>query len=365
MPAMVEAGRPLRARIDRAAFQHNIDQAARRCPNANVLVVLKADAYGHGLVEMARGLDDRDVAVAGSDEARVLIESGYAGRIWVLEGPFNQDCLNLSRSHDVVWVIHALWQLELIAQNPDHEDLTVWLKLDTGMHRLGLNSSELAPALARLDTLKAVSLQGVMSHFAGSDEPENPAVFSQTQLFDQLLSQPALRRAQQSLANSGAVLFYPAAHRDWVRPGIMLYGGVPDRGACAADHGLQAVMTLQSRVMALRTVPGGDAVGYGARWQARRDSLIATVACGYGDGYPRHAPDGTPVAVNGQRVALAGRVSMDMITVDVTDLESVSIGDPVELWGPQISVDEVAELSGTISYELLTGVTARVPRVYV
>jgi len=358
-----EPGRPLRAHIHQEAFRHNIEQVSNRCPNANILVVLKADAYGHGLVQMAQASGDYDVAVASADEAKVLIDAGFSRPIWVLEGPFSSACMALSTRHPMVWVLHSLWQLALIPDAADVEH-NIWIKLDTGMHRLGLGADQLSEALADLGSKKSVRLCGALSHFASSDEADHPFVQVQIDQFDAFLKAQDLTDLSQSLCNSGGVLFYPEAHRDWVRPGIILYGGVPDKGRRGSDHGMRAVMHLRSEVMALRQVPAGDTVGYGGRWQAQRDSVIATVACGYGDGYPRHAPDGTPVAINDQIVPLVGRVSMDLMTIDVTDLSGVKVGDDVELWGERVSVDDVAERSGTISYELLTGVTARVPRVY-
>jgi len=362
-------GRPLRAVIDRAAFKHNLNLVEQRVAPAKAIAVIKADAYGHGLIAMAEVAGSNDLAVATSDEAHRLLEGGIQNRIWILEGPFDRSCLalsefELSKQCDLVWVVHSLWQLELLQQSALSGQINICLKIDTGMHRLGLLPDELGLAMSMLGQLDDVQLLGTVSHFASSDQVQDSTVFEQLSYFDSLLKQHALLHLPQSLANSGAILHYPQANRSWVRPGIILYGGMPDATDRAEGYGLKAVMTFESAVMALREVPAGHSVGYGATWTAKKDALIATVAGGYGDGYPRHAANGTLVAVAGKLAPLAGRVSMDMLTVDVTDLPGVKVGDPVELWGPTVSVDHVAEQSGTISYELLCGVTARVPRFH-
>lgn len=359
-------GRPLRAVIDRSAFQHNIKIAQQLAPDAKVLVVIKADAYGHGLLEMAQAAGSSStLAVATAEEARRLIDDGVENTIWVLEGPFSEACLALSHQHSIVWVIHSFWQFDLLKTYHCSEKIEICLKFDTGMHRLGFSIDEVAEALQVLNKLPNLQLNACMSHFSGSDWPNSDAVNKQIQCFDNIIQTHALNHMPQSLSNSGAVLFYEPAHRDWVRPGIMLYGGMPHENQRAQDYNLQPVMRLESAVMSLRTISKGESVGYGATWTAERDSIIAIVAGGYADGYPRYAPNGTPVVVAGQIASLAGRVSMDMLAIDVTDLEPINIGDRVELWGKYVSVDQIAALSGTISYELLTGVTARVPRVYI
>ncbi|MDX1453333.1 MAG: alanine racemase [Oleiphilaceae bacterium] len=356
-------GRPLQAVIRRSAFLANIREVERRCPESNTLVVLKADAYGHGMVALAQMVGERDIAVATADEAQVLVDAGVENRIWVLEGPLNMHCLSLATRHRVVWVIHDVTQLDLLRAYA-HVPLEVVLKLDTGMHRLGLDQAGLAMAVSALAELDAVDVIAVMSHFASSDAPASPSVAHQQAHFEALIASAGLDTTERSLSNSGAILYYPEAHQQWVRPGIMLYGAMPDPSQNRDEVPLQAVMLLQSAVIALHNIGPGESVGYGATWTAARPSLVATVAAGYADGYPRHAPSGTPVAVNGVRCPLVGRVSMDMLAVDVTDLAEVAVGDPVELWGEQVTVDEVAQAAGTIAYELLTGVSARVPREY-
>lgn len=354
-------GRPLRAVIDRSAFAENIRIARTLCPDSNVLVVIKADAYGHGMVPLARAAGDAHLAVATSDEASVLLNEGVRNTIWVLEGPFDSACLGLQKNRaSLVWVVHSLEQLVMMARHLAADSKAmIWLKIDTGMHRLGFLPDQLPDALSIIDENDALNLIGVMTHFANSEVRGDQSVTEQIHLFDKALHQHGLNEYPQSLCNSAAMLNCPEVRRSWVRPGISLYGGYRRERAP-----YQPVMSLCSAVMALRSVPKGASVGYGGIWTAQRPSKIATVACGYGDGYPRHAPSGTPVLVNGVRAPLAGRVSMDMISVDVTDVPAVVPGSPVELWGAGLSIDEVASCADTISYELLTQVTARVPRIY-
>jgi len=359
-------GRPVRAVIDRSAFQHNINIAQQLAAGSKVLVVIKADAYGHGLLEMAQTAgSSATLAVATAEEAQRLIYGGVENTIWVLEGPFSESCLAMSEQHPIVWVLHSFWQFDLLKTHKLDKKIDVCLKFDTGMHRLGFSIDDIAEALLVLNKLPSLQLKACMSHFAGSDWPNSEAVDQQIQCFDNIIKAHSLNYISQSLSNSGGVLFYDQAHRDWIRPGIMLYGGMPHENQRAQDCDLRPVMRFESAVMSLRNILKGESVGYGATWTAERDSIIAIVAGGYADGYPRYAPNGTPVVVAGQIASLAGRVSMDMLAIDVTDLGQICIGDSVEFWGKYISVDQIAALSGTISYELLTGVTARVPRVYI
>jgi len=282
----------------------------------------------------------------------------------VLEGPFSESCLALSVQHSIVWVLHSFWQFDLFKKHDFSDRVDVCLKFDTGMHRLGFSEEAVGEALLELDQLPNLRLAACMSHFSGSDWPDSEAVRRQIQCFDTIIKTHSLNHVSQSLSNSGGVLFYAQAHRDWVRPGIMLYGGMPHENQRAQDCDLRPVMRFESAVMSLKHIRVGESVGYGATWTAEKDSIIAIVAGGYGDGYPRYAPNGTPVVVAGQIASLAGRVSMDMLAIDVTGLDHINIGDSVELWGKYVSVDQVAALSGTISYDLLTGVTARVPKIY-
>lgn len=383
-----EQGRPVRARISKDAFAHNLRLAQQLAYPAQALAVLKADAYGHGLIEMAQVVSDLDssnpcdIGVASSDEAQRLYQAGIRSRVWVLEGPFTETCLRLNQVQDLVWVIHSHWQLDLLSALPE-QGFKIWLKLDSGMHRLGFALDQVPVLQKWLDQHPKIQCLGWMTHFACSDDAQSSHTTKQLAAFEQALEalpeslSNRLSSASQNqsfqhnsarpalcVANSAALLQFPLSHKDWVRPGIMLYGGLTACESGGDSVSQKAVMQLTSAVMALRTIPAGEGVGYGFRWRAPRESRIATVAIGYGDGYPRHAPDGTPVWINSQRAPLVGRVSMDMITIDVTDLGQVDIGDEVELWGPSLSVEEVAHHCRTISYELLTRVTARVPKIY-
>jgi alanine racemase len=365
------SARPLRAWIDLTAFRDNLNSISAHAPDSGVLVVIKADAYGHGLVEIARSAgENAEFAVAIPDELKQLRTSGIENRVWVLEGPFSVACLQISEN--VVWVIHSLWQLQLLKHAlrlQIIESVSVCIKLDTGMHRLGLSVDELNQVFDFVSTHRQVMLVCAMTHFAMSDLPNQASVYRQISQFDEMMLQFSKLNCQHSLANSGGVMHYPQSHRDWIRPGIMLYGAMPSPEIACPFH-LKAVMHFQSAIMALHRVKKGESVGYGATWTAQRDSLIATVAAGYADGYPRHAVNGTPVAHIDSRshkvsiLPLVGRVSMDMITIDVTDAAHPKIGDCIELWGEHVSADKVAQYAGTIAYDLLTGVSKRVPRIY-
>tara|TARA_R110001599_G_scaffold96004_3_gene248661 strand:- start:2993 stop:4138 length:1146 start_codon:yes stop_codon:yes gene_type:complete len=365
-----ECSRPLRALIDLAAFKNNVAKTQSFVGNSNLVVVVKADAYGHGLLEIARAANGYQLAVAIPEELHQLRAAGIENKVWVLEGFFTRNCLTHTQS--VAWCVHSLWQLELLKEMNEESllaPLEVCIKLDTGMHRLGFNPSEFALVKQYFNDMPQLNLSSVMSHFSMSDQADNPQVYSQIKHFDEVIRDQNWPSLKQSMANSGAICFYPESYRDLVRPGIMLYGGSPAVNA-HLPVSIEPVMSFLSAVIAVHHVKKGDSVGYGGTWIAEQDSVIATVAVGYADGYPRHAPNGTPVAVLSSEdgvadiVSLAGRVSMDMITVDVSSVKHIKIGEQVELWGKNVSVDLVAELSGTISYELLTSVSKRVPRIY-
>lgn len=357
--------RPIYAQIDLAALAHNFSVARRCCaPDKKLFAVVKANAYGHGAEAAVSALYNADgFAVCSLEEAAPVRALAHPEqRILLLEGVFQaQEYLQA-----------AQWQLDVVIHHPQQAQwllaqelaapLNVWLKLDSGMHRLGLSPAELAEVYAQLKGASQVAELNLLSHLACADERGHELNEAQLEAFlDQL---PEREFNQLSLANSAALLTLPAMHMDWLRPGLMLYGASPCTGLSAQELGLTAVMSLRSEVLAVREVAAGESIGYGASWLAVKPARIATIACGYADGYPRHAPTGTPVLVGGQRVPLVGRVSMDLLTVDVSDLPAVAVGTPVELWGAQLSVDEVAAHAGTLSYELLSQVTARVPRRY-
>jgi alanine racemase len=355
--------RPLVATIDLAAIRHNYALAKRCAPGRQAFAVVKANAYGHGLGEVVTALSEQadGFAVASLEEAADVRALQGEARILLLEGCFEAAEYQLAAQLGLDLVLHSEQQVAQLLGASLSRPLNVWLKLDSGMHRLGLDEAALRACHGRLQGAAQVGEINVLSHFACADERGHEMTERQLEAFLDLLD---LDFAQRSLANSAAILTIPAAHMDWLRPGIMLYGATPFAELSAAELGLKPAMTLSAQLIAIRQVAVGDSVGYGGAWRAQRQSRIGTVSCGYADGYPRHAPSGTPLLVRGQRVALAGRVSMDMLTVDLTDLPAAQVGDEVQLWGAQLPVDEVAQAAGTIGYELLTKVTRRVPRRY-
>ncbi|GAB3278183.1 alanine racemase [Parahaliea aestuarii] len=358
--------RPSQARLDLAALRHNVALAAELAPNAKVMAVVKANAYGHGAVTMARELEPRvdAMAVACLEEALELRESGIHAPILLLEGVFEPAELEVAARENLWVTVDNAVQLDWLERARLAKPLQCWLKIDTGMHRLGVEPARAQAYFERIaGCSNSVGKPVVSTHFSSADETERDTTQRQLALFEQVTAPLA---ALRSAANSPGLLAWPASHYDWVRPGYMLWGNSPFGSALQANAArLRPVMTLCSAVISVREVATGDSVGYGESWTASRPSRIATVTVGYGDGYPRTAGNGTPVLVNGRRAPLAGRVSMDMITVDVTDLEAVKVGDPVVLWGEGLPVADVAEPAGTIGYELLTRMPQRCPRVVV
>ena len=355
--------RPLVATVDLAAIRHNYAQAKRCAPGRRAFAVVKADAYGHGAATVVTGLADEadGFAVCCVEEARVVRANAPKARILLLEGCFDDDDWRTAQALALDVAVQNAAQAERLLMLRGEQPLNVWLKLDSGMHRLGFSAEQIRHWAERLRAAPKVAEVNLMSHLACADEQGHELTGQQLDCFSELLELPF---DQRSFANSAAVLTFAPAHMDWIRPGIMLYGASPLTSLSAGGLGLRPAMSLTAEVIALHEVPVGEGVGYGATWVARRPSRVATVSCGYADGYPRHAPSGTPVVIRGQRAPLAGRVSMDMLSVDVTDLPEARVGDAVELWGAQLPVDEVARASGTIGYELLTKVTARVRREY-
>ncbi|MFI8480546.1 alanine racemase [Pseudomonas sp. NPDC078700] len=354
--------RPLVATIDLSALCHNYAVAKRCAPGREAFAVVKANAYGHGVREVVTALHDiaDGFAVASLEEAAQVRAVHDHARILLLEGCFEAAEVQLAQQLRLDIAVQNAAQLDAVLAAPAGQPLNIWLKLDSGMHRLGFDSDSLRAAHLALQGSPGCAELNLISHFACADERGHELTERQLECFLDVLD---LDFDQRSLANSAAILLIPAAHMDWLRPGIMLYGATPFADLSASELGLKPVMTLTAQLIAQRHVAAGESVGYGASWVASRDSVIGTVSCGYADGYPRHAPLGTPVLVDGQRVPLIGRVSMDMLTVDLTDI-SATVGDSVELWGKQLPVDEVAQAAGTIGYELLTKVTERVPRRY-
>jgi alanine racemase len=349
--------RPLCARIDAAALTHNLMRARAHAGNARVMAVIKANAYGHGLLRAAAALRAADgFAVLTLGEASTLRTAGYSHPILLLEGFFQADELTEIARRRLIPVIHREDQVEALSRARLEHKLDLFLKIDTGMHRLGMDPRRLPDALARLRALPHVGAITLMSHFARADEPE----FGVSAALTRFLAAHANTGLPISLANSAALLTYPDTRGDWVRPGIMLYGASPFAGQSGQDIGLLPAMTLSSELIAVRSVRKGEGVGYGHAFVAERDTRIGVVACGYADGYPRHAGTGTPVRVAGRLTRTLGRVSMDMLHVDLSDVPGAHVGSPVELWGASLPVESVAAAAGTISYELLTALAPRV-----
>lgn len=356
--------RPLVATVDLAALRHNYQLAKQCAPGRKAFAVVKANAYGHGApaaVKCLRDLAD-GFAVASLEEAEQVRTVVADARLLLLEGCFEPSEYASAAALGLDVAIQGEAQATALLDARVERPLNLWLKLDSGMHRLGFGAGALRQWHARLRHAPQVAELNLMSHFACADERGHPLNEAQLEQFVGLLD---LDFDHRSFANSAAVLTMSAAHMDWLRPGIMLYGASPFAELSAETLGLKPVMSLTAAIIAIRDVPPGDSVGYGAGWVAQRPSRIATVSCGYADGYPRAAPPGSCVAIRGQRVPLAGRVSMDMLAVDITDLPEAALGDEVELWGVQVPIDELAQACGTIGYELLTKVTQRVPRRYI
>ncbi len=355
------------ARIDLSALRHNLAVARRHAPDSKQLAVIKADAYGHGMLHIAQALDEADAfAVARLSEAVQLRESGIRKDILLLEGVSNQAELQLAQSLKLQLVVHQVAQIQLLEQ-AEGEPITVWLKLDTGMHRLGFSPGDAAAAYRQLSECSQVADKPIlMTHLACADDRGNDCSDKQSQCFDLAFTDID---GEHSIANSAGLLGWPATRRQWVRPGIMLYGASPFIDSRAADWDLQPVMSLETRLIAINTVKKGEVVGYGGRWTCPEDMHIGIAAIGYGDGYPRHAPDNTPVLVAGQRAGIIGRVSMDMICLDLRNCPEARVGDPVLLWGKNaegviLPVDEVAKKADTIAYELFCRLTSRVKFIY-
>ena len=355
--------RPTRAVIDLQALRHNYQLAQSLAPESKTIPMVKANAYGHGAIKVSQALADIAPAfgVACIEEALELRDAGIKQPVLLLEGAFDAAELKLAATKGFWVMIENHQQKEAIINADLAVPLTVWLGVDTGMHRLGFLPGDIAEVYKTLNSSRNISQPIVFtSHFACADDLNNKATLKQIDAFKACAPVTAL----QSLANSAAILAWPKAQREWQRPGYMLYGNSPFAVPQENADQLKPVMSFESAVISLRTIAAGESVGYTANWTAERDSTIATVTVGYGDGYPRNATNGTPVLINGVRCPLVGRVSMDMITVDVTDLREVAIGDKALLWGPELPVNEVASHCDTIGYELLTRMPGRVPRVY-
>ncbi|MES3008048.1 MAG: alanine racemase [Pseudomonadota bacterium] len=371
------------ATIDLQALRANLSLVRTTNPNCSLVVVVKANAYGHGLVPVAEALrtqlSGRDCfGVATLDEALALRRAGITEPVLLLEGFVTAAELEIIVQHEFQFVVHALYQLEILqtyfSGTKDFAPLSLWLKVDTGMHRLGLNETDFAAVWQSLHGSSHIDRLVVMSHFACADDPQSPVTERQIASLQQALAYAGVAEGDcdLSLAASAAILIWPQTHFQWLRPGIMLYGGSAIAGENGVDRGLLPVMTLRSRIISIKTVAAGEVIGYGATYVCEREHRLAVVSIGYGDGYPRSAPNGTPVLIHSRSAqgpvrkmaALAGRVSMDKIIVDLSGCEEAAVGDEVILWGEGLPADEIARRCGTIAYELFCQVTARVHYVY-
>jgi alanine racemase len=351
--------RPIRAVIHLSALRHNLGVARQTAPHARALAVIKANAYGHGLLRAAGAMREAEgFAVLDLDDAVRLRQAGHDRRILLLEGFFDPLELPEVSQQRLTAVVHSLEQVAMLEQTRLPSRIDLFLKANTGMNRLGLAPDSVRGVYERLQACGNAGELTLMTHFANADDPRG--IEWQLEIF---------RRAAAGLdlpvstSTSAALLRYPNSTHGWSRPGIMLYGASPFPEQSATELGLIPAMTLQSSVIALQTLKLGDSVGYGGAFAAEQRMRIGVVACGYADGYPRHAPSGTPILVNGRRTRTVGRVSMDMLCVDLSHLPDAGVGSVVVLWGEGMPVEEVAAAAGTVSYELLCALATRVPVV--
>jgi alanine racemase len=355
--------RPLHATIHLEAMHHNLAQARACAPSSKIWAVVKANAYGHGLERGMRGFVQADgLALIETENALRLRELGWVKPILLLEGIFDATDIPLLAEHNINSTVHCIEQIKMLEYTSLYRPIDVHLKMNTGMNRLGFRPEDFRAAYARLRAIPGIRNVTLMTHFANADELEHPrlSIGEQVRRFREGADGLA---GERSLSNSGGVLHQAALvkelQNDWVRPGIMLYGGTPG-GRSAKDYGLLPTMTLRSEIIGIQQLQAGDTVGYGSRFEASGPMLVGVVACGYADGYPRHAGHGTPVLVDGVRTTLVGRVSMDMMTVDLTPVANARVGSKVTLWGDGLPIDEVAQAAGTIGYELMCALAARV-----
>lgn len=350
--------RPTHMTIDLGALQHNFKRVKALAPNCGAMAMIKANAYGHGLVRVAQALPHADaLGVASLEEGITLREAGVTRPIVLMEGLFSANELSDAARHKFILVVHHHEHVEMLERMKTPQVFSVWLKINTGMNRLGIAPNEVDVMYARLRNAQAVKKPiGLMTHFAEADLVDHETTRQQIMLFNDCTAHLSGPRC---LANSAAILAWPHSHGDWVRPGLMLYGASPFANKSGMDHALLPVMTLSSKIIAVTQVKQGGKVGYGGTWTAPEDMLIGVVGVGYGDGYPQFAHNGTPVLVNGVRSVLVGRVSMDMLTVDLRPVPNVKINDPVILWGKGLPVEEIAYYTQSSPYEILTRMTPR------
>ena len=349
--------RPLHAQLSLPALRANLARARELAPGTQMLAVVKANAYGHGLMRLLPALEDADgLALVELDAAIALRVAGYSRRILLLEGFFTADELPEIAERRMAVVVHSEAQLRMLERSRLPKPVEVFIKINTGMNRLGIAPGDVVEMVERLNNCASVSVLRLMTHFARADE--DYGISEPLAIFNAACRGMPFPR---SLANSAGVVRHGEIGGEIIRPGIMLYGASPHASDSAESIGIRPVMTLRSEIIAVQSLGQGDTVGYGGSYTATRACRIGVVACGYADGYPRLAPYGTPVLVQGRKARLAGRVSMDMITVDITELPEANVGSPVVLWGDGLPVDEVARAASTVGYELLCAVAPRVP----
>ena len=354
--------RPLLARIDLSALNYNFTQVKHCAPHAKVLAVVKANAYGHGAVQVAQCLTQADgFAVASIEEALLLREAKIKQSIVVLGSFFSEADLKTIQAYHLTIAIHHVDQVALLRHSSLSAPLKIWLHVDTAMHNLGLSVEQLPRIITQLESLAHIEIETLMTHFSNADQLHDPTTERQMVAFKAATQN---YRWPCSLANSAAILGWQHSHAQWVRPGLMLYGAMPAALKKATEVQLRPVMTLESKIIAIRQLIAGESVGYGATWVCPRAMSVATVAVGYGDGYPRHAKVGTPVLVNGKRCPLVAVVAMDLITIDLTPAPDAQLGDPVILWGQDLAVEEIATYADTIPHHCLANLHHRIPRVY-
>jgi len=363
--------RAARAIINLSALKHNLQQAKNAAPSTKTLAVIKANGYGHGISRVAKALDAADsFGVASVEEALAIRQAGITKPIVLLEGFFSANELSLILRHKLDVVIHHQYQLDVLSRQLTARTdaglgdagIDTWLKVDTGMHRLGFATEKTQVVWNELKSNARINSITLMTHLANADDRQDGLTDIQVERFNKCTQG---LEAPRSIANSGGILGWPSTHADIIRPGIMLYGGTPFNTGTGPDVGLKPVMTLQTQIIAVNRFKKGDTIGYSGTWTCPEDMSVGVAAIGYGDGYPRHAGSGTPVLVNGRRTQLVGRVSMDMICIDLRTIPDAQIGDPVILWGEGLPVEEIARSASTISYELFCGITQRVEFVEV
>ncbi|QTO55627.1 catabolic alanine racemase DadX [Duffyella gerundensis] len=350
--------RPVVATLASAALRHNLQVARKAAPHSRVWSVVKANAYGHGIARCWQALSDTDgFALLNLEEAVLLREQGWKKPILLLEGFFHADDLAIIDRYRLTTSIHSNWQIQALARAELSAPVDIYLKMNSGMNRLGFRPEQINAVWRKLRSLATVGEMTLMAHFAEAEKADG--ITAPLRLVEQAAEG---LEAPRSLANSAATLWHPETHYDWVRPGIVLYGASPSGQWCdIASSGLQPVMTLQSEIIGVQQLAAGDGVGYGYRYRASGEQRIGIVACGYADGYPRHAPTGTPVLVDGVLTQTIGAISMDMMMVDLTPCPQAGIGTSVELWGNQVKIDDVAQAAGTVGYELMCALAPRVP----